>query len=238
MGEKTSLPKMRCAHRVDNEARRSGPRGGFVGINKKATLKVALGVLALGSVAAIFAAAGTGFMDAYARQLRQQGFDLLPDPLGQHFAGWVFQAGDVVQVVVVELLVDRFEDRLDLRKVTNPTGIGIDFTFEAAHRLPHLPASHKCGRLHGQSFRVAIHIQGNVDPHTGWVRDFAEIKAIFKPLYEQLDHNYLNDIPGLENPTSEVLSRWIWQQLKPLLPELSRVRVHETCTSGCEYRGD
>ena len=121
---------MRCAHRVDNEARRSGPRGGFVGINKKATLKVALGVLALGSVAAIFAAAGTGFMDAYARQLRQKRFDLLPNPLGQHLAGRIFQAGDVIQVVVVELLVDRFENRLDLGEVTNPTGIGVDFTFD------------------------------------------------------------------------------------------------------------
>ena len=92
-----------------------------------------------------------------------------------------------------------------------------EFTFESAHRLPHVPEGHKCGRLHGH---------------------FAEIKAIFKPIYEQLDHNYLNDIPGLENPTSENLCRWIWQQLKPLLPELSKVRVHETCTSGCEYRGD
>ncbi|HGS8136264.1 TPA: 6-carboxytetrahydropterin synthase QueD [Pseudomonas aeruginosa] len=113
-----------------------------------------------------------------------------------------------------------------------------EFTFESAHRLPHVPEGHKCGRLHGHSFRVAIHIEGEVDPHTGWIRDFAEIKAIFKPIYEQLDHNYLNDIPGLENPTSENLCRWIWQQLKPLLPELSKVRVHETCISGCEYRGD
>ena len=113
-----------------------------------------------------------------------------------------------------------------------------EFTFESAHRLPHVPEGHKCGRLHGHSFRVAIHIEGEVDPHTGWIRDFAEIKAIFKPIYEQLDHNYLNDIPGLENPTSENLCRWIWQQLKPLLPELSKVRVHEPCTSGCEYRGD
>ena len=81
-------------------------------------------------------------------------------------------------------------------------------------------------------------IEGDVDPHTGWIRDFSEIKAIFKPIYEQLDHNYLNDIPGLENPTSEVLAKWIWQQLKPLLPELSRIRIMETCTSGCVYCGD
>ena len=113
-----------------------------------------------------------------------------------------------------------------------------EFTFESAHRLPHVPAGHKCGSLHGHSFKVALHLTGPLDPHTGWIRDFSEIKAIFKPLYEQLDHNYLNDIPGLENPTSEVIAKWIWEQVKPLLPELSKVRIHETCTSGCEYSGD
>ena len=113
-----------------------------------------------------------------------------------------------------------------------------EFTFESAHRLPHVPAGHKCGRLHGHSFRVAIYIEGDVDPHTGWIRDFAEIKAIFKPIYERLDHNYLNDIPGLENPTSENLARWLWNQLKPALPQLVRVEVKETCTSGCIYEGE
>lgn len=113
-----------------------------------------------------------------------------------------------------------------------------EFTFEAAHRLPHVPEGHQCGRLHGHSFRVALHIDGAVDPHTGWVKDFAEIKAIFKPIYERLDHNYLNDIPGLENPTSEVLAKWIWAELKPLLRELCQVTIRETCTSGCIYRGE
>lgn len=113
-----------------------------------------------------------------------------------------------------------------------------EFTFESAHRLPHVPEGHKCGRLHGHSFKVGLHLTGPLDPHTGWIRDFAEIKAVFKPIYEQLDHNYLNDIPGLENPTSEVIAKWIWDQIKPLLPELSKVRIHETCTSGCEYSGD
>ena len=108
-----------------------------------------------------------------------------------------------------------------------------EFIFEAAHLLPHVPTGHKCGRLHGHSFRVAIFIEGEVDPHTGWIRDFSEIKAIFKPIYERLD-----EIEGLENPTSEVLAKWIWQELKPLLPDLSRIRIMETCTSGCEYRGD
>ena len=112
------------------------------------------------------------------------------------------------------------------------------FTLESAHRLPHVPAGHKCARLHGHSFRVEIHVSGPVDPQRGWVMDFADLKAAFAPLYAQLDHQYLNDVPGLENPTSENLARWIWQQLKPALPLLSEVAVHETCTSGCRYRGD
>jgi 6-pyruvoyltetrahydropterin/6-carboxytetrahydropterin synthase len=123
-------------------------------------------------------------------------------------------------------------------RAENTVEIFKEFTFESAHRLPHVPDGHKCGRLHGHSFKVAIHLSGDLDPHTGWIRDFSEIKAIFKPLYERLDHNYLNDIPGLENPTSEVLAKWIWTELKPLLPELSAIRIHETCTSGCIYRGE
>jgi len=111
------------------------------------------------------------------------------------------------------------------------------FTLEAAHRLPNVPAGHKCARLHGHSFRVELHLDGPVDPHTGWVMDFSEVKSIFKPLYEQLDHHYLNDIPGLENPTSENLAIWIWSQTKPLMPLLSEVVVHETCTAGSRYSG-
>ena len=112
------------------------------------------------------------------------------------------------------------------------------FHIEAAHRLTGVPPGHKCARLHGHSFRVEIHVSGEVDPHTGWVIDFAEIKAIFAPIYARLDHNYLNDIEGLDNPTSERLAMWIWHALKPDLPLLSRVVVHETCTSGCSYAGE
>ncbi|AMW06361.1 6-carboxytetrahydropterin synthase QueD [Gemmatimonas phototrophica] len=112
-----------------------------------------------------------------------------------------------------------------------------EFTIEAAHRLPHVPPGHKCARLHGHSFRLEIRVRGPLDPTLGWVMDFADIKAAFKPLYDQLDHHYLNDIPGLENPTSEVLAVWIWERLHPVLPLLSAVVVRETCTSGCEYRG-
>ncbi len=111
-----------------------------------------------------------------------------------------------------------------------------EFTFEAAHRLPNVPEGHKCARLHGHSFRVKLYVGGPVDPHAGWVMDFAELKRAFRPLHDILDHNYLNDVEGLENPTSENLARWIWDRLAPEL-SLSRVIVRETCTSGCVYQG-
>lgn len=112
------------------------------------------------------------------------------------------------------------------------------FHIEAAHRLPNLPDTHKCSRLHGHSFRVEIHVSGVVEKERGWVIDFADIKKTFKPLYERLDHHYLNEVEGLENPTSENLARWIWQRLKPELPMLSKVVVQETCTAGCIFTGD
>lgn len=113
-----------------------------------------------------------------------------------------------------------------------------EFSFEAAHLLPNVPKGHKCGRLHGHTFYVTIAIEGEVGEHTGWIMDFADLKKAFQPLYDRLDHYYLNEIKGLENPTSENLSRWIWQHLKPALPALCRVEVKETCTSGCIYRGE
>lgn len=113
-----------------------------------------------------------------------------------------------------------------------------EFTFEAAHRLPNVPPGHKCARLHGHSFRVEVHVAGPVQPDFGWVVDFSEIKAAFAPLHAVLDHNYLNEVEGLSNPTSEVLARWIWKKLRERLPGLSKVLVRETCTSGCVYRGE
>ena len=113
-----------------------------------------------------------------------------------------------------------------------------EFSFEAAHRLPNVPEGHKCARLHGHSFRVRIVVDGPVDGRTGWVMDFADLKAVVRPLHDRLDHRYLNDIGGLENPTSEVLARWIFRELRPHLPMLSAVQVRETCTSGCVYRGE
>jgi 6-pyruvoyltetrahydropterin/6-carboxytetrahydropterin synthase len=112
------------------------------------------------------------------------------------------------------------------------------FTFEAAHRLPNVPPGHKCARLHGHSFQVTVHVQGPLLAHAGWVMDFADLKAVVKPLIEELDHAYLNEIPGLENPTSEVIARWIWRRLTASLPGLRHIVVRETCTSGCVYRGE
>jgi 6-pyruvoyltetrahydropterin/6-carboxytetrahydropterin synthase len=112
------------------------------------------------------------------------------------------------------------------------------FTIEAAHRLPNLPPEHKCTRLHGHSFRIEIHVSGPVTQPQGWVQDFGDIAAAFRPIYDQLDHYYLNEIEGLENPTSENLARWIWKRLKPDLPALSRIVIRETCTAGCIYAGE
>lgn len=110
-----------------------------------------------------------------------------------------------------------------------------EFTFEAAHLLPNLPEGHKCRRLHGHSFRVEVHVRGPV-AESGMVMDFADISAAFQPLWAQLDHNYLNEVEGLANPTSENLAVWIWDRLTEHLP-LSGVVVRETCNSGVDYRG-
>ena len=112
-----------------------------------------------------------------------------------------------------------------------------EFTLEAAHYLPALPEGHKCRRLHGHSFRVQVWVAGEVDREQGWIMDFADIAACFQPILDMLDHRLLNEVPGLENPTSENIARWIWQRLRPRLPALCSITVCETCTTGCRYRG-
>lgn len=112
------------------------------------------------------------------------------------------------------------------------------FPFEAAHWLPTFPDGHKCRRLHGHSFKIEIAVEGDVDPGKGYLIDYGDLKTAFEPLLARLDHYCLNDVPGLENPTSEELARWIWMRLHEKLPGLALVIVHETCTSRCEYRGE
>jgi len=111
------------------------------------------------------------------------------------------------------------------------------FQFEAAHKLPNVPAEHKCARLHGHSFRVEVVVAGECDPRLGWLMDYADISDAFRPLLDRLDHYYLNEIPGLENATSENLAKWIWDRLKPQVPLLTEIVVAETCLSRCIYRG-
>ena len=113
-----------------------------------------------------------------------------------------------------------------------------DYRFEAAHRLPHVPPDHKCARMHGHSFHIEVEVSGEVDPRTGWLVDFGDITAVVEPLLAaELDHRTLNDVPGLENPTSEHLCRWLWERLRSRIPGLSAITVHETCAARCSYRG-
>jgi 6-pyruvoyltetrahydropterin/6-carboxytetrahydropterin synthase len=113
-----------------------------------------------------------------------------------------------------------------------------DFAFEAAHLLPKAPEGHKCRRLHGHSFRVEVTVEGEVDPETGWFLDYGVMAAAVEPVRAKLDHYYLNEVPGLENATSENLARWIWERLRGALPSLARITVHETCEARCEYEGE
>ncbi|OPY86985.1 MAG: 6-carboxy-5,6,7,8-tetrahydropterin synthase [Smithella sp. PtaU1.Bin162] len=112
------------------------------------------------------------------------------------------------------------------------------FHINSAHRLPNVPPGHKCANLHGHSFRIEVHIKGPVHPRLGWVIDFADIAKAFQPLHDRLDHKYLNDIEGLANPTSENLAKWLWQNLQPALPQLSKIVVQESPESGCVYEGE
>lgn len=111
------------------------------------------------------------------------------------------------------------------------------FRFEAAHDLPTFPDGHKCRRLHGHSFAFDVVVEGEVDPAKGYLIDYGDIKRVAGPIVQQLDHYYLNDIEGLENPTSENIARWLWDRIRPQLPLLSEIIVYETCTSRCHYSG-
>jgi len=129
---------------------------------------------------------------------------------------------------------------------TRDTGVDLDpagrahlwrrFRFEAAHCLPRVPAGHPCGRMHGHGFEVILHVEQDLGVRDIGI-DYDAIAALWAPLHAQLHHRCLNDVPGLENPTSEMLARWVWQALSPRLPELSWVSVHETATAGCHYDG-
>jgi len=111
------------------------------------------------------------------------------------------------------------------------------FKFEAAHRLPNVPTSHRCSRLHGHSYRIEVQLEGPVDPVTGFVVDFFDLEDGFSGIMSSLDHRCLNEIEGLENPTAENIAVWIWDRLKRKLQQLSSVRVYETSECWAEYNG-
>jgi 6-pyruvoyltetrahydropterin/6-carboxytetrahydropterin synthase len=113
-----------------------------------------------------------------------------------------------------------------------------EYRFEAAHRLPNVPPGHKCARMHGHSFRFELTVRGPVDPHTGWFIDYGVLDDLVAPLVARLDHHVLNEIDGLENPTSEHLARWLWERLRPSLPSLVVVTLWETADARCVYRGE
>ena len=113
-----------------------------------------------------------------------------------------------------------------------------EFRFEAAHSLPNVPEGHKCRRMHGHSFRGEVFIRGEVDEKVGWLIDYAEIQKVLRPIVDRLDHYLLNEIPGLENPTSEQIAAWLWREIEPKLPMLHSITIEETCTSRCNYYGE
>ena len=160
---------------------------------------------------------------------------------------------DEISVPTDENLARWIRDRIDLQDIesigiqsTRDQGVDIDdrgcthiwrrFRFEAAHRLPNVHEGHPCGRMHGHGFEVILHVEQNIGT-ADLGMDFDLIEEIWQPFHEQLHYRCLNDIAGLENPTSEMLCNWIWQQVKPQLPQLSWVSVYETVTAGCHHNG-
>ena len=111
------------------------------------------------------------------------------------------------------------------------------FSFDSAHYLPRVPAGHKCGGMHGHTYTLKVFISGVPEPHSGWILDYTDLKKEINPLIDMLDHKILNDIPGLENPTSEQVSIWLWDKIKPVFPGLIRIELNETPSSGVIYEG-
>lgn len=111
------------------------------------------------------------------------------------------------------------------------------FSFDSAHYLPYVPAGHKCGGMHGHTYTLKVFLSGTPDRETGWILDYTDIKNGVRPIIDLLDHKLLNEIPGLENPTAEQLSIWLWKKIKPIFSELSKIELNETPGTGVIYEG-
>jgi 6-pyruvoyltetrahydropterin/6-carboxytetrahydropterin synthase len=112
------------------------------------------------------------------------------------------------------------------------------FIFDSAHFLPNVPDGHKCKNMHGHTYKFTVFIDGPLLKNEGWIIDYGDLKRLIKPIIDRLDHHCLNEIAGLENPTSEILAVWLWNQVKPLIPALKRLELNETASSGVVYEGD
>jgi len=115
-----------------------------------------------------------------------------------------------------------------------------EFDFDAAHYLPNVPKGHKCGRMHGHTYRCRLYLSGAPDNKLGWFVDYAEIASAWQRIHDVIDHRTLNEIPGLENPTTEVLTPWVWSQMstdKKIGAYLRKIRVYESSTTFCEFCG-
>ena len=111
------------------------------------------------------------------------------------------------------------------------------FTFDSAHFLPNVPDGHKCKEIHGHTYHLKVWIEGDLEPHYEWVMDFAVLKKAVEPVIKSIDHKLMNNLPGLENPTCERIAIWLWDKIKPQIPQLKRVELNETPTSGVIYEG-
>jgi 6-pyruvoyltetrahydropterin/6-carboxytetrahydropterin synthase len=158
----------------------------------------------------------------------------LPIPTDENLARWARAQLKVPGVVSLGIQSTR-DQGVDLDGLEQ-AHVWRRFRFEAAHHLPNVPVGHQCGRMHGHGFEVILHANQDLAGSDMGV-DFDRLEKIWAPLYADLDHACLNDIPGLENPTSEMLARWIWERLRPVFPQLSCVTVYETATAGCHYDG-
>lgn len=111
------------------------------------------------------------------------------------------------------------------------------FTFDSAHFLPHVPDGHKCKEIHGHTYRLTVYVEGELEKKLEWVMDFAEMKNVIDPVVKSIDHKLLNNVSGLENPTCEIIAVWLWNKIKPEIPLLTKIELHETPTSGAVYEG-
>jgi 6-pyruvoyltetrahydropterin/6-carboxytetrahydropterin synthase len=160
--------------------------------------------------------------------------DLMEVPTDENLARWVRKQLSLPEISTIGIQ-SASDQGVDLDSRDN-AHTWCKFRFEAAHKLPNVPPGHQCGRMHGHGFEVIIHAEEGLGSADLGI-DFDQIRQCWEPIQSCLHHSCLNEIEGLENPTSEMLCAWIWKRLKPVLGSLSWVTVYETVTAGCHFDG-